>query len=132
MSTVKGSLTDVTNQPEKHTKTMRVHENHFILFITALDYIEEHLTSELSQEEIAASCYCSLSSLQKTWKICTHMSVGEYITKRRLTMAGRDMLSGMSVLDAAMKSLVAFCHLEKGYFFCKLELDYLYRCFLSR
>ena len=82
---------------------MRVHENHFILFITALDYIEEHLTTELSQEDIAANCYCSLSSLQKTWKVCTHMSGGEYITKRRLTMAGRDMLQGMSVLDAAMK-----------------------------
>ncbi len=82
---------------------MRVHENSFILFMTALDYIEEHLTEEFSQEDIAAKCYCSLSSLQKTWKICTHMSIKEYVSKRRLTMAGRDMLSGMSVLDAAFK-----------------------------
>ena len=82
---------------------MRVNENSFILFVTALDFIEEHLTEEFSQEEIAAKCYCSLSSLQKTWKICTHMSIKEYVSKRRLTLAGRDMLSGMSVLDAALK-----------------------------
>jgi len=82
---------------------MRVQENSFILFVTALDYIEEHLTEEFSQEDIAAKCFCSLSSLQKTWKICTHMSIKEYVSKRRVTMAGRDMLSGMSVLDAALK-----------------------------
>ncbi|MBQ6229829.1 MAG: diguanylate cyclase [Eubacterium sp.] len=82
---------------------MRVQENSFIIFITALDFIEEHLTEEFSQEDIAARCYCSLSSLQKTWKVCTHMSVKEYVTKRRLTMAGRDMQKGMSVLDAALK-----------------------------
>ena len=83
---------------------MRVYENSFLLFVSALDYIESRLTEELSQEDIAAASCCSLSSLQKTWKYCTHMSVGEYITKRRLTLAGRDLLcSDISVLDCAMK-----------------------------
>lgn len=82
---------------------MRVQENSFIMFVTALDYIEEHLTEEFSQEDIADRCCCSLSSLQKTWKLCTHMSIKEYVSKRRLTMAGRELLAGMSVLDAALK-----------------------------
>jgi AraC family transcriptional regulator len=83
---------------------MRVYENSFILFVTALEYIESHLTDEFSQEDIAANCYCSLSSLQKTWKYCTHLSLKEYITKRRITLSGRDILQNdISVLDAAMK-----------------------------
>ena len=83
---------------------MRVYENSFILFVTALDYIEAHLTDEFSQNDIASNCYCSLSSLQKTWKYCTHLSIKEYITKRRITLAGKDMLQNdISVLDAAMK-----------------------------
>ncbi|MBR1563012.1 MAG: diguanylate cyclase [Ruminococcus sp.] len=83
---------------------MRVYENSFILFVTALDYIEAHLTEDFSQNDIASNCYCSLSSLQKTWKYCTHLSIKEYITKRRITLAGKDMLQNdISVLDAAMK-----------------------------
>lgn len=83
---------------------MRVYENSFILFVTALDYIGAHLTEDFSQNDIASNCYCSLSSLQKTWKYCTHLSIKEYITKRRITLAGKDMLQNdISVLDAAMK-----------------------------
>ena len=76
----------------------------FTTFVTALGYIESHLCDEISQEDIAAACYVSLSSLQKTWKYCTHYSIKEYIQKRRLTQAGRDLMENdISVLDAAMK-----------------------------
>ena len=79
-------------------------ENSFTIFISALEYIEENLMGEFTQEDIAAHCYCSLSSLQKTWKFCTHLSLKEYIQKRRVTLAGRDILEGnMNVLDVAMK-----------------------------
>ncbi|MBR1739529.1 MAG: helix-turn-helix domain-containing protein [Ruminococcus sp.] len=78
--------------------------NSFTLFISALDYIEANLCSEFSQENIAEACYCSLSSLQKTWKFCTHMSLKEYINKRRVTLAGVELSqSDISVLDAALK-----------------------------
>lgn len=83
---------------------MRVYENSFLLFVSALEYIESRLTEDISQEEIASACCASLSSLQKTWKYCARISIGEYITKRRITLAGRDLLnSGISVLDCAMK-----------------------------
>ena len=83
---------------------MNTIENSFTIFISALEFIENHLTKEFTQEEIAASCYCSLSSLQKTWKFCTHLTLKEYIAKRRITLAGRDILKGdMNVLDIALK-----------------------------
>lgn len=83
---------------------MNTFENSFTIFISALEYIEENLMSEFSQEDIAAHCYCSLSSLQKTWKFCTHLSLKEYIQKRRVTLAGRDILrTDMNMLDIAMK-----------------------------
>lgn len=76
----------------------------FALFVTALEFIENNLTCDFTQENIANECFCSLSSLQKTWKFCTHMSVKEYISKRRLTLAGRDLLqSDDSALEIALK-----------------------------
>ena len=76
----------------------------FAVFVTALGFIESHLCDEITQEDIASACYVSLSSLQKTWKYCTHYSIKEYICKRRLTLAGRDLMENdISVLEAAMK-----------------------------
>lgn len=76
----------------------------FGIFVSALEYIENNLCSDFSQDDIAAACYCSLSKLQKLWKYCAHMSIKEYITKRKITLAGRDLVeSDISVLDAAMK-----------------------------
>ena len=49
-------------------------------------------------------CYCSLSALQKLWRYATHTSLKEYISKRRLTNAGIDLLNtDMTVMDIAMK-----------------------------
>ena len=80
------------------------YEHSFAIFVTALEYIEARICENVSQEEIAAACYVSLSSLQKLWKYCTHYSLKEYISKRKLTLAGRDLLlEDGSVLDIAMK-----------------------------
>lgn len=80
------------------------YRNGFFIFVSALDFIEAHLMDDFSQEEIARACYCSLSSLQKTWRYVTHMSVKEYISKRRMTLASRELLeTDMTVLDIAMK-----------------------------
>ena len=80
------------------------YQHSFAIFVTALGYIEANICENVSQEEIAAACYVSLSSLQKLWKYCTHYSLKEYISKRKLTLAGRDLLmEGSSVLDVAMK-----------------------------
>lgn len=76
----------------------------FGTFMTALEFIEDNLCNEFTQEDIAKACCCSLSGLQKLWRYSTHTSIKEYITKRRLTKAGTDLLnSEMTVLDTAMK-----------------------------
>ncbi|MBR1529130.1 MAG: diguanylate cyclase [Oscillospiraceae bacterium] len=83
---------------------MNQNANRFMIFMDALDFIEQNLIEDFTQEELANACYCSLSNLQKIWKSSTHMSVKEYISKRRLTLAGREMLEkNLSVLDTAIK-----------------------------
>ncbi len=76
----------------------------FEILTAALAYIEGHLDAELSREEIAASCYISLSSLEKIFQYALHMGVRDYINRRRMTMAARDLAHhGCSVTDVAMK-----------------------------
>lgn len=76
----------------------------FCIFADAVNYIEDNLCSEITQEEIAAACCCSLSTLQKVWRYCTHTSLKEYITKRRLTKCAEDIAhTDMTLTDIAMK-----------------------------
>lgn len=76
----------------------------FCIFADAVNFIEENLCSDISQEDIAAACYCSLSSLQKVWRYCTHTSVKEYIEKRRLVRCAEDILNtDMTLTEIAMK-----------------------------
>ncbi len=76
----------------------------FCIFADAVNYIEDNLCDDISQEDIAAACFCSLSTLQKVWRYCTHTSVKEYITKRRLTKCAEDIAhTDMTLTDIAMK-----------------------------
>ncbi len=76
----------------------------FCIFADAVNYIEENLCSVITQEDIAAACYCSLSSLQKVWRYCSHTSLKEYITKRRLTRCAEDIVhTNMTLTEIAMK-----------------------------
>jgi AraC family transcriptional regulator len=42
-------------------------------------------------EEIAAACYCSKASLEKIFRSTQNCSVHSYITKRRMTLAGKEL-----------------------------------------
>lgn len=76
----------------------------FCIFADAINYIEENLCGEIRQEDIAAACCCSLSALQKVWRYCTHTSLKEYISKRRLTRCAEDIINtNMTLTDIAMK-----------------------------
>ncbi len=77
--------------------------NKFFILSDALDYIENGLTSDMTQQEIADHCYCSLSSLQKMFRYTFHIGVSDYVTRRRLTCCARELIStNRSVLDIAM------------------------------
>ena len=63
----------------------------------ALDYIEDHLTDELSIEDVAAQAYLSPFHFQHVFSALCGMPLGEYIRCRRLTLAAQE-LSGPEYL----------------------------------
>ncbi len=69
----------------------------------ALDHIEENVCGDITPEETAKHCCYSLSALQKMFRYTFHIGVADYISRRRLTLAARELVSGSSVTDTAMK-----------------------------
>lgn len=52
-----------------------------------IDYLEAHLTEELSYEQIAAIAAVSEADLQRSFKMITGITISEYIRYRRLSNA---------------------------------------------
>ncbi len=78
--------------------------NKFEILSEALDFIEENLTSEITPEDCAQVCRYSLSSLQKMFRCTFHIGISDYISRRRLTSAAKDLIeTDGSVLDIALK-----------------------------
>ncbi len=70
----------------------------------ALEYIEANLCEEITQDDCARAACCSLSGLQKMFRYVFHMSIGDYVTRRRLSKAALDLQKGeLSVLEIAMQ-----------------------------
>lgn len=70
----------------------------------ALEYIERNLTADFSQEDCAKTSCCSLSGLQKLFRSVFRRSVGDYVTRRRLTAAARELQqSERTALDIALE-----------------------------
>ena len=57
------------------------------ILMQALDYIEEHISKKIMVQDVADSCFISLSGLQKTFKYVFHISIHEYIIRRRFSCA---------------------------------------------
>lgn len=76
----------------------------FIVLAESIDYIERNLCEPFGRAEIAKHCHVSLSTLEKLFRYALFMSIKEYVTKRRMTLAAKDIVqSGLSVTDIAMK-----------------------------
>jgi AraC family transcriptional regulator len=70
----------------------------------AIDYMEEHLLEDITMEEIAMQANSSPFHFQRTFAILTDCSVGEYIRRRRLTLAAGELCStDAKVIDLALK-----------------------------
>ena len=69
--------------------------SHINLLANSLYYIEEHLTSNIKTEDIAAACYCSKSTLEKMFHCLNHISIRDYIVRRRMTLAAKDLLADL-------------------------------------
>lgn len=69
-----------------------------------IDYIEEHLDEEIENTEISRLADCSLFHFQRVFAFITDVSLGEYIRRRRLTMAGHELQhTDIKVIDTALK-----------------------------
>lgn len=69
----------------------------------AIDYIEEHLTEEVSFDELAKKTGISVYHFKRTFSFFAGMSLAEYIKKRRLAEANLALLAGEKVTDVAFK-----------------------------
>lgn len=78
--------------------------NKFTVLSEALDYIEENLTKRLTPGMCAKKCCYSLSNLQKMFHCTFNIGIGDYISRRKLTMAARELLvTDSTVLEIALK-----------------------------
>ena len=71
---------------------------------TAIDYMEEHLTDNISAQDVADRVYLSPFFLQKGFSLMTGYGIGEYIRNRRLYQAARDLKeTDDKVIDIAFR-----------------------------
>jgi AraC family transcriptional regulator len=68
-----------------------------------IDYIESHLTEKLSLEEISKATGVSDYHFRKVFYYLSGISLSEYVKKRKLSEANKDLLNGNSVTDVAFK-----------------------------
>ncbi|HHX01334.1 MAG TPA: AraC family transcriptional regulator [Firmicutes bacterium] len=70
----------------------------------AIEYIEDHLTEEISIEDIAAEAFVSAFHFQRIFTALCGFTVGEYIRNRRLSMAAQELSrTDTKVIDVAVK-----------------------------
>jgi len=95
------------------------------LLVSALEYIEAHLNEDLQTKEVADACFCSKSTLEKLFRHVNHISLHDYLIRRRMTKAAR-MLSEdpqIGILEVALtvgySSNEAFTRVFKQVWNCK-------------
>lgn len=69
----------------------------------AIDYIENHLSEDLSLEDISNFIGISDYHFRKVFYYLSGLSLSEYIKYRKLSEANKDLLDGESVTDVAFK-----------------------------
>lgn len=70
----------------------------------ALQYIEDHITEEISIDRIAKHVNISSFYFQKGFAMLCGFTIAEYVRNRRLALAGNDLATGdEKVIDIALK-----------------------------
>lgn len=99
--------------------------NHIELLASALEYMENHLDEDISTEDVARNCYCSKSTLEKLFRCINHITVHDYLVRRRMMKAARLMHDepDRNLLDIALQygysSNEAFTRAFKQVWNCK-------------
>ena len=68
-----------------------------------MDYIEDHLTGDISLEMIADYAGVSDYHFRKIFFYLSGLTLSEYIKNRKLSEANKDLLQGEKVTDVAFK-----------------------------
>lgn len=70
----------------------------------AIQYMEENLLEDITIEQIAMQAHSSPFHFQRTFSILTDMTVGDYLRRRRLTLAAHELATSDSkIIDIALK-----------------------------
>ena len=70
----------------------------------ALSYVEDTLTGEINQEELARIACCSAYNFYRMFSFITDILLTEYIRRRKLTLAAIELQnSDIKVIDLAFK-----------------------------
>mgnify|MGYP005867452959 CR=1 FL=1 len=70
----------------------------------AIDCIEEHINDDIDYDKVAKAAYSSSYHFQRIFGIICGMTLDEYIRRRRLTLAGIELLTDkMKITDIAFK-----------------------------
>ncbi|WP_125565421.1 AraC family transcriptional regulator [Companilactobacillus insicii] len=72
-------------------------------FNQLMDYIEEHLTEKILDDDISKIVGMSSYHFKRMFSYLANMSFYEYIKNRRLSSANRELISGSRVTDVAYK-----------------------------
>ncbi|MCQ2592923.1 MAG: helix-turn-helix domain-containing protein [Treponema sp.] len=75
------------------------------LLVRTLSFIEDNLNSDFQTEDIARACYASKSSLEKNFREMAHYSVHDYVTRRKMMKAAKQLIQmpEQSILDVAVE-----------------------------
>ena len=68
-----------------------------------MNYIEAHLTGEIDYAQLARLACCSSYHYQRMFAYMAGVPLGEYIRRRRMSVAAVDLQNGEKVLDVALK-----------------------------
>lgn len=71
---------------------------------SAMDYLEEHLEGDLDYQILARYAGVNLGTLQRLFPLFAGISLADYIRRRRLTLAGKDLAqTDARIIDLAAK-----------------------------
>lgn len=70
----------------------------------ALEYLEEHLQDEINLNEVARIACSSPFHFQRMFHVLTDVTVGEYVRRRRLTLAAQELVTTKEkIIEIAFK-----------------------------
>lgn len=68
-----------------------------------IDYIENHLTEEIDYEMLGKIACCSSYHFQRMFAYMAGLPLGEYIRRRRMSLAAVDIQNGEKIIDVSLK-----------------------------